>query len=288
MQICTGNHFDDLALLRVKAHPKYEILTKGFCARSEIEALREVAGYSATEARELLSHSSLKTLTEAYRKLIKKYMEHMGEAGVRYYELAEYVQNTDHALTENEVKLIRFLFSLYDKYLNLEDPVDLRNPENSQKWDLITYEEREKLLEYLCSLDDEKQTYLKYVGGFLRETTEDRYHRLVENLSGNYFYEVQYWASCILKTCSRMSNYALNPDDERYQKIVASVLVAYEDCLQIELKPKCFTEQQIKNEVANALRERQEIKAKEEAAADKRTENEFLEKSWSFFARPSK
>jgi len=272
----------------INEHPQHEILIKGFCAGSEMEALHEIAGYSATDTRELLSESSLKTLTEAYQKLSKKYMERMGEAGVQYYKLAEYVQNANSTLTENEVSFIQFLFSLYDKYLNLEDPVDLRNPENSQKWDLITAEDQQILLKHLRLLNDRKQTYLKYVGGFLRNTTEDRYQRLVANLSGDYFYETEYLANCILKTCRRMSNYASNYEDKRYQQIAESVRRAYEDCLKIEPKPQCFTEQQFKSEVERAGKELLEKKKQREASADKRTEIDFLNSGWSFFTQPTK
>lgn len=260
----------------IKAHPKYEILVKGFCAYTEVDALHEVAGYTEEEAIAFISNSGFQELTKAYRKLLEKYLNRLAEANLRYYDLTQYLRNNNRTLTDNEVNFIKFLFSLYEKYLKQPNKIDLRDSRNRQNWKIITPEERKKLIGYLKRLNDNQLSYLKYVGGFLKESYEDRYHRLIANLNDNYFYETEYLAKYVWKTCTRMSNYATNHLDEGYRTIAEHIQIAYEECLKISPKPKHITQTQYEEKINKAL-ENGSSQSKQE-----KDELDLLTDSWSF------
>jgi hypothetical protein len=68
-----------------------------------------------------------------------------------------------------EVDFINYLYQLYNICLKKGeetkqvDNYDIRNPENSRKWDILNTEEREKLAGYVWQLCDDDQTIKKYI-----------------------------------------------------------------------------------------------------------------------------
>ena len=72
-------------------------------------------------------------------------------------------------LNSVEVDFINYLYQLYNICLKKGeetkqvDNYDIRNPENSRKWDILNTEEREKLAGYVWQLCDDDQTIKKYI-----------------------------------------------------------------------------------------------------------------------------
>lgn len=218
----------------IKTSENIILLETGIRAETEMDALLLCPNMDKAKVTELMNSNRFYTLDKKYRAVYQKYTGYIEKATDQYYEYLTYEHDHIDVFQENEVNLIKYLYKIYLQNLRKSPIVDIRDKKNQNNWNILTEEERAKLLQYVDELNDENQTYLKYMGPIMEER-EYNYSKLLESLSGNHMFETQKLAYEILQMCQNISAYPQNKCGPDYKMMVYRIQLAHKACCSVEL-----------------------------------------------------
>lgn len=137
-----------------------------------------------------------------------------------------------------EISFIEFLYKLCKKYGNRKKatPIDLRLSKNHQKWFLLNQEERDSLTNYLHQLDDDDNTYLKYIKCDDEKEARIRFLSIIDSINDSKVYAVEAQLEYILDLFedSVKEEYVSNRFIECWKEMAKSIENAYNNCTEIK------------------------------------------------------
>ena len=178
----------------------------------------------------MMDNHPLDSLYKSYHKMQAAYFDHFQKVSQEYEDNPYGEESVFENLTKSEIFAINYLYELFYRY---EKKWDLTASENRQRWAKLTNAERAELAKRLNKLYDENGTYLKYIRDEYGKSRADKFYLTLSDLLNNPYYEIIYYANCLLDCCNKISFEKIESNAENYITLKNRIVSAHTLCLNI-------------------------------------------------------